>query len=283
LDFCKHTNIGPNDDAVICPSRSYGLPCPICEDARDQSRGDITDEDRKALPWAKRQCLYNIYCYDKDAGEDMYLFDISHFVFQSELDSLAHNARTGEDINFAWIERGELLGHSIQFERKGTGKDNTRFFGHKFLPRDYDLTQKDIDKALSLDQVINVLSYDDLHDMYFGKKSDRKQQDDERQEEVKGERASESRSRTRPSSGDGIGDNPCPYGYEFGVDIGSKKECEKICQAWEECLKEEKELRLGAKDERKEEPPAETSAARRGRREPEKEEQPQSRRRLNRG
>jgi len=241
LDLFVHGNVGVNDDAVVCPARTYKKPCPICEHQKQLRQEDDFDEDLVKSLNPKRRCIYNIVCYDTDKEEDkgIQIWPVAHWFFERHLTSLARNSRTGELETFADPDDGK----SIEFERQGTGMTNTQYIGHKFSDRPDPIPDEYLDQAFCLDELIELKSYDEIYKLYWQEDApeadDHEEEEQEKEEEEKPKRSA--RRSSKPKKEPKVKEGECPYGGEFGVDLGELNECGE-CSLFEECSKRMEEL-----------------------------------------
>ncbi len=245
IDLWMHRLTNSLNDVFVCPTRTWGKPCPICEDLK---ANDYNDDYYKET-MAKRRTVYLIWVHDtpKEEAEGIKILDIAHFFLQMHLDELAEPPTGKKVIIFSDIDKGKNIG----FTRKGTGAGNTQFLGHKFIDRDEPIPDDICDQSFSLDACIKMHpSYDEIADAYFGKEDDvpngelSEGVDESLPEEVdevtnenddvpmfseteKAETPEETEEKT----------NECPGGGEFGIDTDTLDEC-KSCEIWDECAEE---------------------------------------------
>ena len=96
LDIWAHKYLGPVNADVICPKKTYGKPCPVCEEVRrlyDEGKKD----DAKKLN-ASRRTLLNVQPIIQGEAEDLKYWEVSHFLFMKELIEEAHECSEGKDI-----------------------------------------------------------------------------------------------------------------------------------------------------------------------------------------
>lgn len=241
IDLWMHRGVGPQDDSFVCPTRTWGKPCPICEDLK---ANDYDDEFYKST-MAKRRTAYLIWVHDspKEEAEGIKILDIAHFFLQMHLDELAEPPTGKKVIIFSDIDKGKNVG----FTRKGTGAGNTQFLGHKFIDRDEPIPDDICDQSFSLDTCIKMHPlYDEIADAYFGKDDDvpDKELPEEGDEVInenddipmfseteEAEPPEETTEETEEKT------NECPGGGEFGIDTDTLPEC-KNCEIWDECAEE---------------------------------------------
>lgn len=177
LEVWTHGNVGPNDDVVVCLNKTLGEECPICNYRKQLQQSGEGDEDTIKALRPKQRTLYNIVCYDSDEQRQkgVQVWDVAHFFMEQKLLAIATDDETGELIAYADPDDGKR----ISFQRKGSGAGNTSYLGHKLVDRDYKITDKILAQAYSLDEVLIILSYQEIERMLFGGKRDKPKNDDE--------------------------------------------------------------------------------------------------------
>ncbi len=262
LDIFVHGGIGVNEDQVICPARTFKLPCPICEHQKELRAEEDYDEDLVKSLNPVRRVIYNIVCYDTDKDEDkgVQIWTVAHWHFEKFLTSLARNSRTGELETFADLDEGK----SIAFEREGTGFKNTSYIGHKFEDRPEPISEEIEKQAFCLDELIEIKSYDEIYKLYWQEDAP-EAEEEEQKEEKTSSRKSGRRQRPQKEEKSKIKENECPYGGEFGTDLGELNECGE-CAMFESCSKKKEEIDAGGKEEKETEKKEETSRSPRRRR-----------------
>jgi len=301
FDYWVHKNIGVNKVSYICPSKTHGDRCPICEYiSKRLSEGRLSDKEYKSLPHPKRRTAYNVWVHTNDEEENkgIQIWDVSHFLFEEEIVTLSENPRGGgQDIPFSSVfEDGKSIAFIIK--KSGTfvgynGKQHDAFDykGHRFIDRDEELPDEIVDSVIPLEKYVDLHpDYNEMKDTFYSviggaDVSDvpEKEEDDippfeEENEDVEVDREdteSEAQDEDVPFSND-----ECPYGYNFGEDTDRYDECGE-CSVVDDCgdvfdaeLKKRKERRKRAekvtvkksRKTRESEPKEKTERPRRGRR-----------------
>jgi len=167
LNLFVHNGIGVNENQYICLARCYSKPCPVCElQLKMQRAGEEPDVLKSYSP--TRRCLYNVMVYDdgKEEAKGVQVMLVAYYFMQRHLDELANPARPGSPrTNYMAINK---TGKSISFKREGAGAKNTSFVGHKFVDRDYDISDEIIDSAFSLENIVHIPTYSEIHDALHG-------------------------------------------------------------------------------------------------------------------
>jgi len=279
LTVLIHTNIGVNQDAVVCP-RTFREACPICEERDRLIKADAEDREIGALSPMKR-AVYNIFCFDsqKEMEKGVQIWEAPHQSIEDTLSELYRDKRTGELRVYTVPEEG----WNVFFERKGTGL-NTEYRQVSIVERrkEDEFTEKELDElyeqAYNLEEIIEVKSYDELYKMFHGsfamneedneeeekpsrfsrfrgRRAATEEEDEAAVEEEKEERPrGRGQSRRKKEEEDEL---IIPEKYEecFGIQNQELEECDDCPQeVWEACL------------EKCEERVKERSKSRRGRR-----------------
>ena len=167
LDLWVHQNVGVNNDQVVCLTKTFGRPCPICEErAKREAQGATFDELKVFNP--KRRCLYNIWIHDTARSEEnkgVQILEIAHFTLERNLINIAKHPITGKLTQFADPDNGKL----ICFTRKGTGVKNTTYEGHQLLERQINpIPDQILEQSEDLTQLVEIPTYEDVYRMFYG-------------------------------------------------------------------------------------------------------------------
>lgn len=260
-----HRNIGPSKSQVICP-RQFGKTCPICEEIDRLKDEGQEYEDFKDLCYSVR-VLYNVRdCNGRNAP--IQLWEGSNKNIESKLAvRVERESKRKGEIIFADYEEG----YSISFY--GTEKTWNK---RKFIePDDWAFEERTkqpgeaiLDETIQLDTLINVLTYDDISDLFYGKSDDEdtskkskkpaKEESpytddsedeknsfdednapDETPEETPVEEEKTSTRKRTPAKeeSEDTGEKKCSQGLTFGKDCDSDpKKCQKCSEdEWKEC------------------------------------------------
>jgi pyruvate/2-oxoglutarate dehydrogenase complex dihydrolipoamide acyltransferase (E2) component len=164
--FWTHRGVGANNDTYICPQRTAGQRCPICEErARLDKAGDTDPELLKDLLPKKRQ-LWNVYDHsDPDRG--VQVWDISYWLFGKQL--FARITHADEEDEYEWFadpDDGFTL--KVGFtEKQFAGNTYTEAETIDFKLRAEGLDPDILDAANDLDGCLVVEDYDKLASVFF--------------------------------------------------------------------------------------------------------------------
>ncbi len=298
FEFFIHRDVGPTEDQkVICLAETYGEACPVCEHRRALQK-EGADEDVWKPKLAKQRNAYNIVCYDTDKDEDrgVQVWEVAWFYMEKHLTKLAkgpmqrggrgRNKSTTIDPNIAFADPDE--GRSVCFNVETEGRDYPEFSSHQFEARDYQIDDEILDEAQTLDDLVDILSYDEVYELYWGEKPDgaetEPKSDPEPEKTSRGKRNKTSDSKQEPEKTSSrrnrgkkpveepeeepeeeipFGHDECPSGHEFGVDTNNKEECDSCPKEnWEECVSKSDEQPEPEEEEPKEEEPRSERQAR---------------------
>jgi len=252
MDVWAHQYVGPDKVDLLCPKKTYGKHCPLCDEV-----SKLYDEDNKDAAkdlQASRRVLFNVQPIVRGEPGELMLFEVSHFKFMKELLDEANACTDGDDIiDFADIEEGKV----IKFRAvPGDFKNSLDFKSFDFLDREEELSEDLIDEAISLDELLIVRSPAEMESLYYGNESD--DEDDEEEQPPKRKKASRQRKEEdepdeeedEPDEEESLKekinkakkspdeekktDSKCPAGHVFGEDCDNHKECRK-CDIWDEC------------------------------------------------
>ncbi len=163
LEYWQHGKVGVNDSTVICLKRTFGKPCPICEDIeRLKTEGASDDDVAPLLPSWK--ALYNVV----DPDGKIMLYSASRQLFHKKmLEELSiYKASGGEELYPADINNGRTVKFRVKagsFKGHAYWKEFTNF---EFKKRDkFDV--EILDDAIPLDALLVIPTYDEVKNMYF--------------------------------------------------------------------------------------------------------------------
>lgn len=220
LDIYVHQNIGASKAWIVCPSRNYGEPCPICEYIDELVRdGKEWDDYADIAP--KRRCAYNIInqTTSKERNKGIQIWEASYKYSEKQIQQAAKNPRGGGSIAFAHPDKD--VGQSISFN---VDSDTFKTIsGHKLIPREEDISDSLLDEVYQLDQIIKILTYKEIEKLFSRSSSEKDKKEDDIDDSIM-ERGAHGKSKS----------NECPAGEEFGVSIDQIKECED-CEVYREC------------------------------------------------
>lgn len=164
--YFAHRGIGADERSYVCPARTAGKPCPICEHRKELMRDKDGDEDLiKALAPKQRQ-LWNVYDHG-DAEKGVQVWDVSFHLFGKQLKAAVLNA--DEDDNFEYFadpEDGLTLRVGME-EKSFAGNSFLEAVSIGFKARKEPLAKEILDAAQPLDDLLVMLDYDKLKSIFL--------------------------------------------------------------------------------------------------------------------
>ena len=276
LHLWVHRRLGPNHDTdIVCPKKTYNLPCPVCEEHQkfwDMEKVVDDPEEIKAVKEGKAATKPSLRVFmvviDKLDDNKMKLLEYSNFWFFNNL--IASSKRVMGDKQVC-IPDFTDNGHSIRFfpdKSMFNKKDGTPAAGEiksfEFIPRKagegYDVSI--MDKAFPIDKMIVVKTTEEIRSIISGetgdiqldlpmsntaptpavtKPADSHASTEEaftphrQQPEPERKGPEQSFSPSQPRSGPST--NSCPHNHEFGKDSYMFDECQ-TCEISKKCWSE---------------------------------------------
>ena len=217
-----HYGIGAEEKSYVCPLKTIGKKCPICEHRAALMKDPDADDDMiKELKPRERE-LFNVRHDD-----EIKLFTFSYHLFGKQLEE---EVREGNDeyAGFADLDGGCTL--KVRFSEKKLGRN-------KFLEASrIDFTQKDdesesvLEEVQNLDEVLKILPYDDLEGVYWETQEEKEEDKPESKRPPK-----KSSSKSKPKSKAKEPDcDACPHDLEMGADFDQYDVCDE-CECREAC------------------------------------------------
>lgn len=185
--FHTHKGIGPNEDSYVCPAKTKGDKCPICEYRAKLSRNPDADEDLvKSLRPSERQLFLVIDHADREAGPQ--IWDISYHLFGKVLDSTLKNSdeEDGFDL-FYHLTKGLSLKLMVQEKSMGRGKPFYFVESILFKQRKEQYSADMLDELPCLDDLLIIKPYKELQAILMHTDADEVDKDDA-DDEPKGKR-----------------------------------------------------------------------------------------------
>lgn len=158
-----HRNVGVDNETVVCPT-TFGKRCPICEYRAKRAKQGAEKEEIVEL-YPRKRSLYALYPNDlpKYDNNEVVVWDMSDELFQNIFNE---EAKINPEIKkFVNLEDGVTL--TVKFRWKTFGKN--KFPEARSIeanPRK-DLGEGVLDEAPALDDMIKLLSYEEIEAKFF--------------------------------------------------------------------------------------------------------------------
>lgn len=177
MDVFVHRYMGPDNADILCPKKTYGKPCPLC----DMGNALYNDGDKDAAKefYASRRATYNVLAVEKgELSEELQVFDVSHFLFEKELIEEANDCSDGDDIiPFADLEDGSIIKFRMSIDKNGQ-YETPKYKSFDFLDREEELNEALVDEAVSFDKALVLLTPDEIMALYNGADDDDEEEDE---------------------------------------------------------------------------------------------------------
>lgn len=267
LDIWIHTKIGPSRADIVCESKNYGLKCYVCEQeqlAWDKFRAGTLDKETAKAFMAKRRVFYNWRPSRRGEVSPMMYMNEAHFTFMNPLVEKANLCEDGAPP--VPYNKPYMDGRKVKFRciTGSLGGKHVECRDFEFLARDVEVSDADMDNAISFDALIVRRPYEEQKAIVDGT-ADVGESADYEEEHEGAETSQQAPTTTRVeaplTSKDAVSDNPpidfepkaserpttktpavkaetngCPNGKTFGKDYDfDPKVCGK-CPLWESCL-----------------------------------------------
>ena len=176
-----HRNVGAGNDTVICPLMTAKKPCPICEYRAKLQKQGADKEDIKALRPSKRNLYVVVPLNDREEEAVPHIFDIADYNFQKLLNE---EIQTDDSVQiFPDLEEGLTLKVRFDSSTVGGGKPYAEASRIDFEERKEAYDESILEEVPKLDDVINILPYDELQAKFFEVDTEEVGEDIEEEEE----------------------------------------------------------------------------------------------------
>lgn len=170
--FYVHRGVGPNDEAFVCPKKTAGKKCPICEHiARLNKEADADTKLIKSLLPKERQLFQGVNSTTEEEKEKgLQLLECAHFNFGKRLDKEIRDAEDSEGLESFAAHTKEEGGMTLKLgveEKSFEGREFMAVETIKFLPRKDDIDGDILTNVMDLDQLLIVKSYDELKKIFL--------------------------------------------------------------------------------------------------------------------
>lgn len=265
VDLWVHWNVGVLEHPYVCPAKTNGEPCPICEYLQ-QNRDTLTKEEYDKIR-AKHRTIYLIWCHDNSTEEEkgVQLWEIAHYFMEYNLKEIAERPRGGGTIPYFDPDTGK----NVIFTRRGKGAGNTEFIGHRFDDRENPvIPDRILEQSFPLDSVVKYTSHDKLYEAFYGAKQDGTSNVVEQEAPFETESDVSEETTDYESEEVEVVPDECPANGEFGVDHTLLENCDD-CPNWDNCFAANQEMQE-ADDQEMQEPEPEPITPKRKLRSPAK-------------
>ena len=194
--YWVHRGIGVDQTSYVCPAKTCGDPCPICEHRAKLVKDPDADEDLiKDLALKERQ-LFNVI-NTKEKNKGVQIWEISFHLFGKRLDKEIQNSDEDDGYEkFAELEGGFTLKCGVD-EKSFGGRSFYEVSSINFKPREDDYDEDILEQTTCLDDILIIKDYDELKEIFLQTTDD--DDDDKKDKKSKKSKGKESED----NSGDG--------------------------------------------------------------------------------
>ncbi len=175
LDVWIHSHIGPNEEDCVCLKKTYGKPCPICDEADRLWASEDKDVKESARPlFARRRCIYLVdELNDKfeSKSDKPKIFEVAHGNFTKDLQSKATSCLRGKGVvNFAdpSVQEGRVVSFTVAEDTMGKNKTYKKASGFEFNKRVEEISDEMLENCPSLDAMLIVKTPEQMKAILFG-------------------------------------------------------------------------------------------------------------------
>jgi hypothetical protein len=236
VEIFIHKQVGGGDTSYICPKKTWGKPCPICEHRISELKNGVDWKELQEFNTTKYPTsIYNVIVYDSDEEEKkgIQLFIVPHFNMEFKLKGLVESTpkeiAMGEPPEKLYSDPTEE-GYMISFVRNNLEGANYEALSHQLVKRNYSVEDM-IDQAYCLDELLVIPTYDELWEALYGEKLNNDPEPDK----------DTSNQSEAPINETMQSNNECPHGHVFAVNYFETDDCE-ICELHEDCKEKSNEL-----------------------------------------
>ena len=155
--YFVHYNIGPNETSIVCPNKTAGKPCPVCDKLRQMQRDPDADEDELKSLIAKERQLFII---QKPGDDKIEILSMSYHNFGRQLEEELDDGEE-EYGDFAEAEGGLVL--KVRWGEEQIGKTKFKRAGRiDFSEREEELSEETLKNAICLDEALVIKSENEI-------------------------------------------------------------------------------------------------------------------------
>jgi hypothetical protein len=181
LTFFIHKGLGPDNEWHLCPKKTFGKPCPVCQHRTKMGRNPDADEDEvDALKWNERQLFAIVDPKKKKDG--VQVMDKSFHLFGKELDAAIrkYKKKHGEDAADKFASPDDGLSVLCEVEEKTFKKGTfTNVKSAKLVERAEQYDEDLIEEVPCLDKLLVETPYEELKQLFDQSGDDDDDEDDD--------------------------------------------------------------------------------------------------------
>jgi hypothetical protein len=259
LDVFMHFNVGPADGQVICPKKTYGKACPVCDVWNDLKSDAKTDKEKKAASSIRpqRKALMNIQLIeDGEPSDELLVWTAGHHRFMKEgILNEANACRAGgAPVIFADIDKGKVV--EMRTSHSDLGEKDVTADKVNFIDRTEEIEDSVLEQAISFDECMVVLTAEQIDATLNGEEiapeptetveeapeedtTEAEEPEVEEEKPAKAEKApkKEKKAKKPKKKEKPADDEVCHYELTFGDDFDGYEDCDTCMAEHPECFK----------------------------------------------
>jgi len=169
LEYFVHYDVGINKNQFVCLNRTYGKPCPICEELEKLKKEDDKESEKLIKKYkASKKASYNVLDCLSESPSDVLVFNASFAYFEKEMLEEVIDPETDDLICFADPSEN---GYYVKFkaiEETFEGRKHSKYKNFSFEKRGKAIPKKIMEKVLSLDEFLVVPTYEQVKAAFLG-------------------------------------------------------------------------------------------------------------------
>ncbi len=182
--YWVHRAIGPDNNSYVCPAKTAGKRCPVCEEhIKALNKHGYNSEEEKALRPQERQ-LFNVIDLE-EPQKGVQIWDISNWCFGRLLDAEIREADPDDHYEcFANHQGGMTLKLGVEEKSMGGAFTFPKVERIAFKPRKTDYGPEIENQLYCLDDLLIILEYKKLKEIFLQTLSDDEHENEKEDVEV---------------------------------------------------------------------------------------------------
>jgi hypothetical protein len=169
--YYAHFGVGPDSQTVICSQKTFGKPCPICQERVKLMKDPHEKEAADAIRPKERQLILLSIRDDRGNSEAPRLWDVATYNFKKQLDFALDNSDADEyeeRRQFWHPEHGMTLKIAGSEENSGSGRTYGKYSVLEFKPRKEPLPDEFFELGIDLYALVRETPYETARQLYHG-------------------------------------------------------------------------------------------------------------------
>ncbi len=174
--FYVHYGVGPDNDQVLCPTKNFGKPCPICEHRQENSQDPKANYEKDIQPFLAKDRQVFLVVDHKEREKGVQIWEIAYFNFGKQLQVKINKASPKKKpIYEKFFDPDEGLTVRVVGSKESMGDKGRPYMWFnvdEFQERDEPLPDEIMDHGICLDDIAEVMSYEAIKKLFHGTEED---------------------------------------------------------------------------------------------------------------